>query len=103
MTQSDQLIGYYEYKFFLSLGANHLGRRPTANVIDAALTHLIESKTNLNEAREEHDPRTIQAIVNTSVLGLHYRTEIKEKVVLCLLNRVLDLFLFHQLSVGGLR
>jgi hypothetical protein len=52
---------------------------PTADVIDAALTHLIESKANIDDAREDHDPRTIQEIANTSVLGLHYRTEIREK------------------------
>jgi hypothetical protein len=48
-------------------------------VIDAALAHLIESRANIDDAREDHDPRTIQAIANTSVLGLHYRTEIREK------------------------
>jgi Arc/MetJ-type ribon-helix-helix transcriptional regulator len=52
---------------------------PTSDVIDAALTHLVESKANIDEAREEHDPRVIQEIANTSVLGLHYRTEIREK------------------------
>jgi hypothetical protein len=63
----------------------HLGlvpgiRRAVApDVIDAALTHLIESKANIDDAREEHDPRTIQEIANTSVLGLHYRTEIRQK------------------------
>jgi hypothetical protein len=56
-----------------------LGGRPTADVIDAALTHLVESKANLDDARKDYDPRTIQAIANTSVLGLHYRTEIRQK------------------------
>jgi hypothetical protein len=52
---------------------------PMSEVIDAALTHLIESKRNIDDARDDYDPRTIQAIANTSVLGLHYRTEIREK------------------------
>jgi Arc/MetJ-type ribon-helix-helix transcriptional regulator len=52
---------------------------PTSDVIDAALTHLIESKRNIDDAREDHDPRVIQDIANTSVLGLHYRTEVREK------------------------
>ena len=30
-------------------------------------------------AFEAHAPRVIQEIENTSVLGLHYRTEIREK------------------------
>jgi hypothetical protein len=50
-----------------------------SDVIDAALTHLIESEQNIDDARDDHDPRTIQAIANTSVLGLHYRTEIRVK------------------------
>jgi hypothetical protein len=50
-----------------------------AVVIDAALTYLIESERNIDDAREEYDPRVIQEIANTSVLGLHYRTEIREK------------------------
>jgi hypothetical protein len=48
-------------------------------VIDAALTHLTESKDNIDDARDEYDPRVIQDIANTSVLGFHYRTEIREK------------------------
>jgi hypothetical protein len=48
-------------------------------VIDATLTHPGESKENINEARDEHDPRVIQHIANTQVLGVHYRTEIREK------------------------
>jgi Arc/MetJ-type ribon-helix-helix transcriptional regulator len=52
---------------------------PMSDVIDAALTHLIESERNIDDAREDHDPRVIQEIANTSVLGLHYRTEIRDK------------------------
>jgi Arc/MetJ-type ribon-helix-helix transcriptional regulator len=52
---------------------------PMSDVIDAALTHLIESEQNIDDARDDHDPRVIQEIANTSVLGLHYRTEIRDK------------------------
>lgn len=49
---------------------------PMSDVIDAALTHLIESERNMQQAREEYDPETIQSISNTSVLKLHFRTSI---------------------------
>jgi len=49
---------------------------PTSDVIDAALTHLIESEKNFERARGELNPMTIQQF-NTSVIGLNYRTEIK--------------------------
>lgn len=49
---------------------------PRSDVIDAALTHLIESRENIDDARDEYDPETIQAIANTSVLRLHYRTSL---------------------------
>jgi hypothetical protein len=51
---------------------------PTSDVIDAALTHLIESQQNLGEARNELDPTTIQNF-NTSVVGLRYRTSIERR------------------------
>lgn len=51
---------------------------PMSDVIDAALTHLIESHENMEELRGDVPPTTIQQF-NTSVLGLHYRTEIKSK------------------------
>jgi hypothetical protein len=50
---------------------------PRSEVIDAALTHLIESRDNIDDARDELDPRTIQRF-NTSVLGLKYRTEVDD-------------------------
>ncbi|MFB6229298.1 MAG: hypothetical protein ABEH88_12240 [Halobacteriales archaeon] len=50
-----------------------------ADVIDTGLTHLIESEANINAAREDHDPRVIQEFANTSVLGLHCRTETRDK------------------------
>ena len=49
---------------------------PTSDVIDAALTHLIQSRENLDEARDELDPVTIQYF-NTDVIALHYRTRIE--------------------------
>lgn len=52
---------------------------PTSDVIDAALTHLIESQKNIDEARSEYPPNVIQEIGNTSVIGLRYRTSIETK------------------------
>jgi len=51
---------------------------PNSVVIDAALTHLLESRHNLDQARSEMDPTTIQKF-NTSVLGLRYRTSIESR------------------------
>ena len=51
---------------------------PRSEVIDAALTHLIQSRENLDDARDELDPRTIQRF-NTDVLALRYRTSIDER------------------------
>lgn len=52
---------------------------PRADVIDAALTHLIQSAENIDKARDEFDPRTIQQIANTDVLGLYYRTNVESR------------------------
>jgi len=51
---------------------------PRSDVIDAALTHLIESKENIEDVRDEHPPQTIKDCCNTSVLRFHYRTEIEQ-------------------------
>lgn len=51
---------------------------PNSDVIDAALTHLIESRENLEAARQDLDPTSIKRF-NTSVLGLHYRTAIESE------------------------
>lgn len=51
---------------------------PRADVIDAALTHLIQSRENIDDARDDLDPETIQRF-NTEVLGLRYRTSIDER------------------------
>lgn len=52
---------------------------PRSDVIDAALTHLIQSRENIDAARDEFDPETIQAIANTDVLALHYRTSLDSR------------------------
>lgn len=46
-------------------------------VIDAALTHLVESEKNIQEARDRFNPETTYAIANTSVLKLRYRTNVQ--------------------------
>jgi len=51
---------------------------PTSDVIDAALTHLVESESNLQELRKKLDPHIIQKF-NTSVLSLQYKTETMSK------------------------
>ena len=51
---------------------------PMSVVIDAALTHLIESEENLRTAREELDPATVQQF-NTNVIGLKYRTRVESR------------------------
>jgi len=52
---------------------------PRSDVIDAALTHLIQSAANAQDARGEVDPETIQQLVNTDTLALHYRTSIDSR------------------------
>jgi len=51
---------------------------PNSDVIDAALTHLIESHENLETARNHLDPATIQQF-STSVISLHYRPSIDSR------------------------
>jgi hypothetical protein len=52
---------------------------PNSKVIDAALMHLVESKENIESARDDVDPKTIQTVANTSVLGLRYRTRVESR------------------------
>lgn len=52
---------------------------PRSEVIDAALTHLIESHENIEQIRDKYPPRTIKDCANTSVLGLRYRTFVESK------------------------
>ncbi|AAV47203.1 unknown [Haloarcula marismortui ATCC 43049] len=51
---------------------------PMSDVLDAALTHLVESEENIQNAREKLNPETIQQF-NTSVLGLRYRTSVESR------------------------
>jgi hypothetical protein len=50
-----------------------------SDVIDAALTHLIESEENLQNVRDRYPPHEIKDCCNTSVLGLQYRTSVESK------------------------
>ncbi|WP_435551756.1 DUF7386 family protein [Natrinema sp. CGMCC1.2065] len=52
---------------------------PMSVVIDAALTHLVESEQNIDDARGEFDPETIQEIANTPMIGLRYRTSVESR------------------------
>ncbi len=52
---------------------------PRSDVIDAALTHLIESQANLEQVRNKYPPQQIKESCNTSVLALQYRTGIESK------------------------
>ena len=49
------------------------GERAEGNVIDAALTNLIEHERNLNNARKDMDPQLVKEF-NTSVIEVQYRT-----------------------------
>ncbi|MCH7659164.1 MAG: hypothetical protein IH933_00805 [Euryarchaeota archaeon] len=51
---------------------------PVSVVIDAALTHLIQSEQNLESVRNDLDPTTIQRF-NTDVLALRYRTSVESR------------------------
>jgi hypothetical protein len=51
---------------------------PMSDVIDAALTHLIESHDNMDDLRGDVPQTTIQQF-NTSVIGLYYRTDIESR------------------------
>jgi len=48
-----------------------------SEIIDAALTHLIESEENLDEARGKYPPGTVKDCCNTEVLKLRYRTSVE--------------------------
>jgi len=51
---------------------------PTSDVIDAALTHLIESQKNFQDARNELNLKSVQQF-STSVLGIRYQTAVISK------------------------
>jgi hypothetical protein len=50
---------------------------PRSDIIDAALTHLIESQQNLEDVRDQYPAQTVKDCSNTSVIGLRYRTSIE--------------------------
>jgi len=50
---------------------------PMSDVLDAALTHLVESGENINDARERN-PKTYQQF-NTGVIGLRYGASLKSR------------------------
>ncbi|WP_128476530.1 DUF7386 family protein [Halorussus pelagicus] len=52
---------------------------PRSDVIDAALTHLIESEENLQNVHDRYPPQTVKDCCNTSVLQLYYRTNIESR------------------------
>lgn len=52
---------------------------PMSDVIDAALTHLIESHENIENVRDKYPPAEIKDCCNTSVIGLRYRTSIEQR------------------------
>lgn len=52
---------------------------PRSDVIDAALTHLIESEENLDDVRDRYPAGTVKDCCNTSVIGLRYRTSIESR------------------------
>jgi hypothetical protein len=52
---------------------------PRSDVIDAALTHLIESRENIDDVRDKYPPQQVKDCCNTSVVGLRYRTSIDSK------------------------
>jgi hypothetical protein len=51
---------------------------PRSDVIDAALTHLIQSEQNLDDVRDagDLDPQTIKRLANTDVLRYRYRSSV---------------------------
>lgn len=48
---------------------------PNSDVIDAALTHLVESQENFEKARDHLDPASIKRF-DTSVISLQYQTSV---------------------------
>jgi hypothetical protein len=48
-------------------------------VIDAALTHLIQSEANFDDVREAGDlnPATVKRLANTDVLRYRYRSSVE--------------------------
>ncbi|WP_135821305.1 DUF7386 family protein [Halostella litorea] len=51
---------------------------PMSDVLDAAMTHLVQSEENIQAARGEVRPDVIQQF-NTDVVGLWYRTRVESR------------------------
>lgn len=71
--------GSSEVELYIDAGelAKDLSIKLGIDVIDAALTHLIESEENIDNAQSEYPPNVIQNIANTSVIALWYRTSVE--------------------------
>lgn len=52
---------------------------PMSVVLDAALTHLVESRENLEDVRDRYPPQQVKDCCNTSVIELRYRTSIESR------------------------
>lgn len=75
---SNKIEALGERKDLLAELQDEFGSVGEEALINAALTHLIQSRENMDSARDELDPRTIQRF-NTDVLALKYRTSIEER------------------------
>lgn len=49
---------------------------PRSDVIDATLTHLIQSVENVGNARGKVNSETIQRLANTDVVTIYHRTSV---------------------------
>ena len=61
------------------VAADDIDDPPMSDVIDAALTHLIESEENLQDVRDRYPSQEVKDCCNTSVLRLRYRTSIESR------------------------
>jgi len=61
------------------VASDDLDDPPMSDVIDAALTHLIESEENLQDVRDRYPSQEVKDCCNTSVLQLRYRTSIESR------------------------
>jgi len=61
------------------VASDDLDDPPMSDVIDAALTHLIESEENLQDVRDQYPSQEVKDCCNTSVLQLRYRTSIESR------------------------
>lgn len=52
---------------------------PRSDIIDAALTHLIQSKENVEDTHGDVGPETTQQLANTDILALHHWTSVDSR------------------------